>query len=107
MEPANPEASRARSDPTPWVLLRRPRARRLHGSGKEPAKKGGDFKLNGKPYDLAKGTLLLVATKGGAVRVTQLDVDLSKVEPNEKGFQGLAKKHEKLAKFLADASEQK
>jgi len=39
--------------------------------------------------------------------VTQLDVDLSKVEPNEKGFQGLAKKHEKLAKFLADASDQK
>jgi len=69
--------------------------------------KGGDFKINGKPYDLAKGTLLLVSTKGGEVRVTQLDVDLSKVEANEKGFQELAKKHEKLAKFIADASNQK
>ena len=69
--------------------------------------KGGDLKINGKPYDLAKGTLLLVSTKGGEVRVTQLDVDLSKVEANEKGFQELAKKHEKLAKFIADASNQK
>ena len=69
--------------------------------------KGGDFKLNGKPYDLAKGTLLLVSTKGGEVRVTQLDVDLSKVQPNEMGFRGLAKKHEKLAKFIAEASDQK
>src|SRR5262245_53838609 len=68
---------------------------------------GGDFKINGKPYDLAKGTLLLVSTKGGELRVTQLDLDLSKVEPTEKGFQALAKKHEKLAKFIADASDQK
>ena len=71
------------------------------------ASKSGDFKINGKAYDLGKGTLLLVSTKGGKVRVIQLDVDLSKVVPNEKGFQGLAKKHEKLAKFIAAASDQK
>ena len=43
-----------------------------------PRDKGGDFHLDGEGYDMSKGTLFLVATKGGKVRVTQLDADLSK-----------------------------
>ena len=90
-----------------WGTFTPAKGKKITWEWKGAREKGGDFKINGKPYDLAKGTLLLVSTKGGEVRVTQLDVDLLKVEANEKGFQGLAKKHEKLAKFLADASHQK
>ena len=90
-----------------WGTFAPTKGKKITWEWKGAREKGGDFKINGKPYDLAKGTLLLVSTKGGEVRVTQLDVDLSKVEPNEKGFQGLAKKHDKLAKFIAEASDQK
>ena len=90
-----------------WGAFTPAKGKKIKWEWKGAREKGGDFKLNGKPYDLAKGILLLVSTQGGEVRVTQLDVDLSKTEPNEKGFRGLAKKHEKLAKFLADASQQK
>jgi hypothetical protein len=90
-----------------WGAFTPAKGMKITWEWKGAREKGGDFKINGKPYDLAKGTLLLVSTKGGQVRVTQLDVDLSKVEPNAKGFRGLAKKHEKLAKFIADASDQK
>jgi hypothetical protein len=69
--------------------------------------KGGDFKINGKPYDLAKGTFLLVSTKDGEVRVSQLDLDLSKVEPNERAFQALAGKHPRIAEFIRGASREK
>src|SRR5262245_47185349 len=90
-----------------WGSVTTLNGKKITWAWKGAREKGGDFKLNGKPYDLAKGTLLLVSTKGGEVRVTQLDVDLSKVEPKENGIQALAKKHEKLAKFIAEASEQK
>jgi hypothetical protein len=90
-----------------WRAFTPAKGKKITWEWKGAREKGGDFKLNGKPYDLAKGMLLLVSTKGGDIRVTQLDVDLSKVEPNGKGLQGLAKKHETLAKFSADASDQK
>src|SRR5262245_18620806 len=90
-----------------WGTFTPAKGNKITWEWKGAREKGGDFKINGKPYDLSKGTLLLVSTRGGELRVTQLDVDLSKVEPNEKGFQGLAKKHEKVAKFIADASHQK
>jgi hypothetical protein len=90
-----------------WGAFTPAKGKKITWEWKGAREKGGDFTLNGKPYDLAKGTLLLVSTKGGDIRVTQLDVDLSKIKPNEKGFQGLAKKHEKLAKFIADTSDQK
>jgi len=98
---SGPLGSNARGSFTPG------KGKKITWEWKGAREKGGDFKLNGKPYDLAKGTLLLVFTKGGEVRLTQLDVDLSKVQPNEKGFRELAKKHKKLARFLAEASDQK
>jgi hypothetical protein len=90
-----------------WGTFTPAKGQKITWEWKGAREKGGDFKLNGKSYALAKGTLLLVATKGGEVRVTQLDVDLSKVEANEKGFRGLAKKHRKIAEFIREDSADK
>src|SRR5262245_56041622 len=69
--------------------------------------KGGDFQSNGMPHDLANGTLFLVSTKGGQVQVTQLDVDLSKVQSDKQGFEAFANTQPKVAKFIAEAAGQK
>ena len=87
-----------------WGTFTPTKGKKITWEWKGAREKGGDFQFNGKPYDLAKGTLLLVSTKGAEVRVTQMDVDLSKVEPNEKGFEGLAKKHPTIAEFIREAS---
>jgi len=84
--------------------------KRIEWAWMEPKERGGDFQIDGKPFDLANGTLLLVSTKGGQVSVTQLDVDLSKVQANSsretrKAFEGIAKNEPQVAKFLADASQ--
>jgi hypothetical protein len=81
--------------------------RRIDWEWKAPKEKSGDFQINGTAYDLAIGTLFLVSTKGGQVRVTQLDVDLSKVKPDKQGFEALVKKEPRVAQFIADASGQK
>ena len=81
--------------------------RRIDWEWKSPKEKGGDFQINGTPYDLADGTLFLVSTKGGKVRVTQLDVDLSKVQSDKQVFEAFAKNQPKVAQFIADASGQK
>jgi hypothetical protein len=80
---------------------------KIHWSWHGPREKGGDFQLDGQPYDLANGTVILVATKGGKVRVTQLDVDLSKVPPNVQGIKALAKSEARVARFVADAAGKK
>jgi hypothetical protein len=81
--------------------------KRIDWEWNAPKEKGGDFQLNGTPYDLANGTLFLVSTKGGQVRVTQLDVDLSKVQPNKEGFEALAKNDPKISQFIAEATGEK
>ncbi len=81
--------------------------KRIDWKWRVPKEKGGDFRLNGTPYDLANGTLFLVSTKGGRVRVTQLDVDLSRVQPNAQAFEALAKNEPTIAKFIAEASGEK
>ena len=40
------------------------------------------FRLAGEPYDLSQGTLFIVTMEGGRADVTQLEQDLSDVEPN-------------------------
>jgi len=70
----------------------------------QPTEKGGDFKIDGTPYDLANGTLFLMSMKAGKLQVTQLDVDLSQVQANAHGFQALAKREPKIARFLAEAA---
>ncbi len=89
-----------------------PDGRRIAWEWNNPKQKGGDFQIDGTPYDLANGTLLLVSTKGGKVHVTQLDVDLSKVQfkssgEAEEAFRGFAKTEPRVTKFIAEASEPK
>jgi hypothetical protein len=81
--------------------------RRIDWEWDAPKEKGGDFQINGTSYDLANGTLFLVSTKGGKVRITQLDVDLSRVKPGKEGFEVFAKTEPKVAQFIAEASAQK
>lgn len=81
--------------------------RRIDWAWQGAKEKGGDFQINGTAYDLANGTLFLVSTKGGPVRVTQLDVDLAKVQADKQGFEALAKDQPKITQFLADAAERK
>jgi hypothetical protein len=78
--------------------------KRINWAWRAPREKGGNFDIDGTAYDLAKGTLLLVSTKDGQVHVTQLDVDLSQVQPNTRGFEALAKKDPRIAQFIAEAS---
>jgi hypothetical protein len=77
--------------------------RRVDWTWKAPKEKGGDFQINGMAHDLANGTLFLVSTKGGQVQVTQLDVDLSKVQSDKQGFEAFANTQPKVAKFIAEA----
>ena len=81
--------------------------RRVDWTWKAPKEKGGDFQINGIPHDLANGTLFLVSTKDGQVRVTQLDVDLSKIQSDKQGFEAFAKNQPKVAQFIAEAARQK
>jgi hypothetical protein len=67
-----------------------------------PREKGGDFEINGTRYDLSKGTLFHLSTKDGLLQVTQLDVDLSQIQPSTEGFEGLAQKVPRLAKLIAE-----
>lgn len=78
---------------------------------KSPRDRGGNLQIDGKPFDLADGKLLLVSTKGGQVRVTQLDVDLSKVQANSfgvtrKAFEDIAKNEPRIARFIAEAAQE-
>jgi hypothetical protein len=73
----------------------------------DPREKGGDFEIDGTRYDLANGALFLLSTKDRQLRVTQLHVDLSHVQGSTQGFEALAKKEPRIAKFIAEASGQK
>lgn len=89
-----------------------PDGRRIDWEWNTPTQKSGEFQIDGARYDLANGTLMLVSTKAGKVRVTQLDVDLSKVQfkihlEAKKAFEGFAKNEPRVAKFVAEASQQK
>jgi hypothetical protein len=83
--------------------------KRISWEWKAPKERGGDFQIDGNRFDLADGTLLLVSTKD-QVRVTQLDVDLSKVrvtssDETRAAFEGIAKNEPRVAKFIAEASQ--
>jgi hypothetical protein len=58
------------------------------------------FRINGKEYDLSKGTLFLVKTKGGKTEVEQLSEDLSSVQPNAESCKEFARKNPAVSKFL-------
>ncbi len=56
--------------------------------------------LDGKEYDLTKGTLFLVTTKGGKATVEQLSRDLSAVQPEVESCKGFARMDTAVSKFL-------
>ena len=58
------------------------------------------FRLDGKEYDLSKGTLFLVKTKGGKTEVEQLSRDLSAVSPDANGCKDFAQKDPAVSQFL-------
>jgi hypothetical protein len=61
--------------------------------------------INGTTYDAAAGRVLLIATRGGQVRVRQLLPDLSGVQARRASFLALADGNQEIARFLAVASE--
>jgi hypothetical protein len=58
-------------------------------------------RLGGKDYDLGKGTLFLVKTKGGKTEVEQLSIDVSAVQTDAKSLEDFARKDAAVSKFLA------
>jgi len=61
--------------------------------------------LDGKEYDLGKGTLFLVKTKGGKTEVEQLTKDLSAVQPAAPSLEEFAGKDAVVGKFLGIKSD--
>jgi hypothetical protein len=61
--------------------------------------------VDGKEYDLAKGTLFLVKTKGGKTEVEQLSRDLSAVKPDTESCKDFARKDSTLSKFLGTGND--
>lgn len=57
-------------------------------------------RLDGNEYDLAKGSLFLVKTKGGKTEVEQLVRDLSAVQPNSENCKEYARNDAAVSKFL-------
>jgi hypothetical protein len=64
--------------------------------------RGGTMLINNVRFDLAKGNLFLVGTRGGT-RVRQLKRDLSKVKPTSEGLTGLAKTDPEVRDFVKAA----
>lgn len=62
-------------------------------------------RLDGKEYDLSKGTLFLVKTKGGKNEVEQLSRDLSAVQPEVDSCKAFARKDPAVSKFLGMGAE--
>jgi hypothetical protein len=57
-------------------------------------------RLDGKEYDLAKGTLFLVKTQGGKREVEQVTRDLSAVQPTTESFKDFARKDPAVSKLI-------
>jgi hypothetical protein len=58
------------------------------------------FHLENKEYDLQKGTVFLVKTKGGKTEVEQLSRDLSSVQPDAVSCEEFARKDAALSKLF-------
>ena len=61
--------------------------------------------VDGKEYDLSKGTLFLVKTMGGKTDVEQLSRDLSAAKPETESCKDFARKDPTLSKFLGMGSD--
>jgi hypothetical protein len=79
--------------------------RRVEWKWVTPDNASGPLALNGMDYDLARGRLFLVSTKGGKVEVRQLLRDLSGVRPD--GLQNFADSDRDVTKFIAEGSKRR
>lgn len=73
----------------------------------EDGKADGFVTVNGGVYELKDGTLFLVRTDAGTARVTQLNVDLSGMKPDDLTWQRLAEHNPEVKEFLAEAGKHK
>lgn len=81
-----------------------PDGRRVSWKCETPDGKTGAVRINAATYDLAKGPVFLVSTKGGETQVVQLQRDLSKLAPGQPSLEKLAKDDPDIAAFLAKAA---
>jgi hypothetical protein len=61
------------------------------------------FSIDGEPYDLSQGPLFLVRTKGGDVRVEQLERDLTALRPTNESCEAFAKVDPDVTRFVYEA----
>jgi hypothetical protein len=66
----------------------------------------GTIRIGGGHYDLARGALFLVATRGGEIRVSQIDRDLSGLQAGREGLEVLARDVPEITRFVAKAANQ-
>ena len=69
--------------------------------------KTGTMTINGSSYELGKGTMFLVSTRGGKVEVRQVKRDLRKVEPDQESVEKLLKDAADVASFFAEKAKLK
>ena len=67
--------------------------------------RGIKCRLDGKDYDLSKGALFLVKTKGGKTEVEQLSRDLSAVQAEAESCKDFAQKEPAVSKLLGKGSD--
>jgi hypothetical protein len=79
--------------------------RRLDWQVETTAGRSVKCRLDGKEYDLAKGTLFLVKTKGGKTEMEQLSRDLSAVQPDSASCKDFARKDAAVSKLLETAAD--
>lgn len=65
------------------------------------------FSMNGQQYDLSRGGLFLVTTKGAGIQVRQLNRDLSAIPPTVEGCETFAQSDPDVSSFIREASKLK
>ncbi len=63
-----------------------------------------DFTIDGSAYDLAQGKVFLIRTAGGAVKVEQLELDLSSLSPTKPGIEAFGRRTPEIANMIAGSS---
>jgi hypothetical protein len=63
------------------------------------------FSANGNEYDLSRGGLFLVKTKGGKTEVEQLNQDLSTVHPDIEGCRNFVRTNPATSKLLGEGAD--
>jgi len=69
--------------------------------------KTGKMIINGSSYELSKGSLFLVSTRGGKVEVRQVQRNLLKVKPDQESVEKLLKEDADAASFFAEKAKPK